>query len=155
MLVLMKRRCWGTWPPRWFNGSRPRSAALRSLCVALASLACSGLIAVAAARPNLPPAAPPPLPETPPPGPSNLPGELPRDEPRVPWRNLSPAQREAIRQLSREQREALLGRPGARPGGGYVPGAHLTPRERRDLRALIREEHERHGGGRAGSGRRP
>jgi hypothetical protein len=36
-----------------------------------------------------------------------------------------------------------------------LPGARLTPRERRELRALIREEHERHGGGRAGPGKRP
>ncbi|HXY21605.1 MAG TPA: hypothetical protein VEI29_02900 [Burkholderiaceae bacterium] len=82
-------------------------------------------------------------------------GELPqRDFPRSGWRNLSPAQREAIRRLSREERETLLKRGGPRQGGAPPPGARLSPQERRQLREQIREEHERRGGG-FGRGRRP
>jgi hypothetical protein len=70
------------------------------------------------------------------------------------WRSLSPAQREAIRRLSQEQRQALANRPGPRQGGVVPPGGRLTPEERRQLRAQIREDHERHGG-RASAGHRP
>lgn len=82
-------------------------------------------------------------------------GEGPqRDFPRSGWRNLSPAQREAIRRLSREEREALLQRGGTRQGGAPPPGMRLSPQERRQLREQIREEHERRGAG-FGRGRRP
>jgi len=83
---------------------------------------------------GLPP--PPPLP--PPPMPAG-PGAA-RD-PHGNWRTLSPEQRDAIRRLSQEQREALIkGRPGV---AGAGPAPRLSPEERRQLRAQIREEHER------------
>jgi len=89
-------------------------------------------------------------------GPSEAPGgsgrEPQRDFPRGYWRNLSPDQREAIRRLSQEEREALANRSAARQGGALPPGARLSPKERRQLRDQIREEHERRGGRR---GRRP
>ncbi len=89
-----------------------------------------GLAVSAAAQPGLP--SPPPLPA---PG-----AEAPR-EPGRNWRNLSPEQREAIRRLSRERRDAQA----ARSGGAGAPG-RLSPEERRQLRAQIREEHERRSG---------
>ena len=70
------------------------------------------------------------------------------------WRNLSPEQREAIRRLSREEREALSNRGAGRRGGAPPPGMRLSPQERRQLRDQIREEHERRGAG-GGWGRRP
>jgi len=81
-------------------------------------------------------------------------GDPQRDSARGNSRSLSPAQREAIRRLSQEQREALAGRPPGRPEGGPAPGMRLSPQERRQLREQIREEHERHGGF-FGRGRRP
>ena len=76
----------------------------------------------------------------------------PREPPRSNWRNLSPAQRDAIRRLSQEEREALIHRGRGRQGGAVGPGSRLSPQERRHLRDQIREEHERRGGG---WGRRP
>ena len=86
----------------------------------------------------------------------------PRDAPRDPttdarreyWRNLSPEQRDSIRRLSQEQRQALLDRPTGRAGEPPLPAARLSREERRQLRAQIREEHERRGP-RAGGSRRP
>jgi hypothetical protein len=112
--------------------------------VALSGVMAVGLIDAVLARPVVPPA--PPV-EAGGPNAAGEPGPGPRD--------LTPAQRQAIRQLSREQREALGSNPRARPGAPGVPGARLTPLERRQLRAQIREEHERNGKGRFGSGKRP
>ena len=70
------------------------------------------------------------------------------------WRNLTPEQREAIRRLSREQREALINRTDPRRGAAPSPGARLSPQERRQLREQIREAHELRGAG-FGRGRRP
>ncbi len=111
----------------------------RKLRHCLLAALCGGWLASAAAQ--LPP--PPPLP----PAPGGA-----HDLGRGNWRNLPPAQREAIRRLSREEREALANRLAARPGGGGAPG-RLSPEERRQLRAQIREEHERRSG-RIGGGKR-
>ena len=164
MFVWMKRKGSGLARPRapvWLRAGAPRAmcGALRRTLAALACLAGSGVVTLACARPYLP-APPPQLPAAPlaAPGPPNAPNppvEPPRAVPRGFWRNLSPAQRQAIRELSREQREALAGRQGLRPDGANAPGARLTPRERRELRDVIREEHERRGGGRFGPGKRP
>jgi len=134
--------------PRW----RARLRLVAGLLLGTFAMLGAGTARPAWARPAVPAEAPA---AAPPAGPAAVPeGEGPRGGPRGPWRNLSPAQREAIRQLSREQREALAGRPGGRPGAGNAaPGARLTPRERRELRAVIREEHERRGG--RGGGKRP
>ena len=129
---------------------------------ALFGLFCGGLISPGWGQTPLPlpPPAPPVQGAAPlaPPGEEAtepLRGESPqRDFPRSGWRNLSPAQREAIRRLSREEREALLKRGGPRQGGAAPPGMRLSPQERRQLRDQIREEHERRGGG-FGRGRRP
>ena len=75
---------------------------------------------------------------------------LPRDD-HGNWRNLSPAQRDAIRRLSQEQRAALANRRGG--AGGVPPAQRLSPEERRQLRDQIREEHERRSG-RFGGGKR-
>lgn len=114
-----------------------------------------GLAPLAAARPL--PAAPR-LP--PPPGYLADRAEGGRDAAQGRWADLPPAEREAIRRLSQEQREALARRrDGARQG--QPPGERLTPEERRRLRELIREEHERsqeherHSGRMGGGGRRP
>jgi hypothetical protein len=81
----------------------------------------------------------------PPPPPMDFPGPppLPRDAERGGWRNLSPAQRDAIRRLSQEERDALAAGSNARPGGPLPPGARLSAQERRQLREQIRQEHER------------
>jgi len=116
-----------------------KSAHMRRLLAVL----CMGLVASAFGRPALPPApAQPPAPAA----------DLPGGE-RGNWRNLSPAQRDAIRRLSREQREALINRRQGRQGDAAAPAGRLTPEERRQLRAQIREDHERRGG-RFGGGRR-
>jgi len=81
-------------------------------------------------------------------------GLPPQDLGRGGWRNLSPEQREAIRRLSREEREALMNHAAGRQGAAPAPGTRLSPQERRQLREQIREEHERRGGG-FGRGRRP
>ncbi len=116
-----------------------------------------GLSALARASPV--PMLPPPPPPLPPPGfaPPNA-GPLGAVPPRGYWRYLSPAEREAIRRLSQEQRQALVNplAPRAPPllPGVPPPGGRLSPEERRQLRDQIREEHERRGG-RFGSGKRP
>lgn len=128
--------------------------ALRLLMAALVSWMASGLFAVALARPNVPgppaevPAAPPAAAPAAPPGGAAPRAQTPPAEARGNWRNLTPAQREAMRQQLREQHEALAGRPGARPAPGAPgtpapPGGRMSPQERRELRAVIREEHER------------
>jgi hypothetical protein len=114
----------------------------------------AGLVPLAGARP-LPaaPALPPP-----PPGFAADREEASREGPGGRLGGLPPAEREAIRRLSQEQRDELARREGARRG--QAPGSRLTPEERRRLRELIREEHERREererhSGRTGSGRRP
>ncbi len=128
---------------------------------ALFGLFCAGLLGPGWGQTPLPPVPPPPMQGATPLAPAGEEApEAPRadspqrDFPRSGWRNLSPAQREAIRRLSREEREALLKRGGPRQGGGAPPGMRLSPQERRQLREQIREEHERRGGG-FGRGRRP
>lgn len=115
----------------------PRRAAFAFVRGALAWMALvlgAALVAPALARPEVPPA---PAPD------ADGPARRPPGGPRGAWRDLTPEQRESIRQLSREQREALAARGGPRPGGPGGAGARLTPKERRELRAVIREEHER------------
>lgn len=131
---------------------------LASALAALLSVVCAGQIGSAWARAPLPLT----LAQNAPPAPGVEPaeglgaagGEAPRDFPRSGWRGLSPAQREAIRRLSQEEREALINRGRGRLGGAAPSGARLSPQERRHLREQIREEHERRGGG-FGRGRRP
>jgi hypothetical protein len=101
----------------------------------------------------------PPPPALPPPPPAGLRQPVDREERGVQadvqqrnWRNLTPAQREAIRRLSQEQREALANRPAA--GADRLPGARMSPAERRQLREQIRAEHERRREA-YGPGRRP
>jgi hypothetical protein len=121
-----------------------RSAFLRLL----SGLVCLGMPLLVLARPSLPP--PPP----PPPPPAGAQDGRPEGALGNP-RNLSPEQRDAIRRLSQEEREAMANRQAQRQQGR--PGANgprLSPEERRHLRQQIREEHERRGG-RFGSGKRP
>jgi hypothetical protein len=117
-----------------------------SLCVFGALLAAAG---VAPARAQVPPAPQEQDREVP----REAPREIPREGRQGYWRNLTPAQRDAIRRLSQEQRDALGRRPGLRPGAGVPPGSRLSAEERRQLRDQIREDHERRIG-RLG-GRRP
>jgi len=134
---------------------------LGSALAALCGVLFSGLITSAWGRAGLPP---PPAAENSaepqrqidraPEAPRSLRGAPPRDVPRGNWRNLSPEQRDAIRRLSQEEREALANHPPGRPGAGPPPGARLSPQERRQLREQIREEHERRGGF-FGRGKRP
>jgi len=131
---------------------------LASALVALLGLVCTGQTSSVWAQAPLPfilaQGAPPAPGGEAPQGPGPARGDLQRDVPRNGWRSLSPAQREAIRRLSQEEREALINRGGGRLGGAAPPGARLSPQERRQLREQIREEHERRGGG-FGRGRRP
>jgi hypothetical protein len=122
----------------------------------LAALLNGGLIAASLAQARLPP--PPPLP---PPSPAYLsPGSAESlrdgylDSPRASWRNISPEQRDAIRRLSEEERQALVSRGGNRNGEAVQPGGRLSIDERRQLREQIRAEHE-HRGPRSGGGMRP
>lgn len=118
---------------------------------------CGGLVATTSAQTALPP--PPPLPP-PPYGAQAQPGagQGPRDPyaegRRGNWRNLSPEQREAIRRLSQEERQALANRNRNRNDEAPAPGGRLSIEERRQLREQIREEHERRGL-RAGGPKRP
>ncbi len=124
--------------PRW----RGRLRLLAGSLLGVVAFLGAGAWRPAVARPGVPngaAGAPAAAPE--------IPAEPGGEAPRGPWRDLSPAQRQAIRQLSREQREALAARPGGRHGGAAPPGARLSARERRELRDVIREEHERHGQG--------
>jgi len=94
--------------------------------------------------------------ETVSPGSAEAPRRVERDSPqdngRGRWRNLTRAQRDAIRRLSQEERDALARGTNPRQGGA-APGARLSPEERQQLRDQIREEHERHGA-RHGAGKR-
>jgi len=70
-----------------------------------------------------------------------------REAPRGNGRNLSPAQRDAIRRLSHEERDALARPRGPAgvapmPAPATAPASRLSADERRQLRAQIREEHE-------------
>jgi len=132
-----------------------------SVLAALCGVLLSGLISSAWGRAALPP--PPGLEGASEPpreadrgseAPRSLRGDPQRDFPRGTWRNLSPAQREAIRRLSQEERDALATRPPGRQGPGSLPGMRLSPQERRQLREQIREEHERRGAI-FGRGKRP
>jgi len=128
---------------------------LRSL-VLLPAL-CGGLLATTAAQTALPP--PPPLPPPAYGPPSSAGAAEGQREPgaegrRGNWRNLSPEQREAIRRLSQEERQALANRNRSRNGEAPAPGGRLSVEERRQLRAQIREEHERRGL-RGGGAKRP
>lgn len=128
---------------------------LLSAVTAFCALLCSGLITAAWGRAGVPPLPPAPeSPSEPQRDADRLPEAPQRDFPRGNWRNLSPAQREAIRRLSQEERQALGTRPPGRPGANAPPGTRLSPRERRQLRDQIREEHERRFGG-FGRGKRP
>jgi hypothetical protein len=115
-----------------------------------------GLLASAWGRPGLPP--PPPLPPPAPaiaaPGAGDVPREGYAEGRRGNWRNLSPEQRDAIRRLSQEERQALINRAQNRAGEAPAPPGRLSREERRQLRAQIREEHERRGL-RPGGGKRP
>jgi hypothetical protein len=119
-----------------------------SLLVAL----CGGLLATAWGRPALPPPPPPPGAAVAAPGAGDAPGT--GDTRRGPWRNLSPEQRDAIRRLSQEERQALINRAQNRSGESPLPGTRMSREERRQLRAQIREEHERRSL-RPGGGKRP
>jgi hypothetical protein len=135
---------------------------LRPLTVVAAL--CGGLLASSWATAVLPPPPPPP-PAYAAPGSVDMPRDArdSRDDAsreaypevrRGNWRNLSPEQRDAIRRLSQEERQALIHRAPNRPGEAPVPAARLSREERLQLRAQIREEHERRGP-RAGGGKRP
>jgi hypothetical protein len=86
-------------------------------------------------------------------GAAAAPRDLSAEGRRNAWRNLSPADRAAIRNLLQEQRNALGKRPSAHSGRASPPGARLSPEERKRLNEQIREDRERRGG-RFG-GRRP
>jgi len=111
-----------------------------------------GMLAATAAQTIPPPPPPPPAYVAP----GN--GEAPRDgypdSRRGNWRNLSPEQRDAIRRLSQEERQAMAGRARGPNGEGAPQGGRLSIEERRQLREQIREEHERRGL-RAGGAKRP
>lgn len=131
----------------FFVAARALLRAVRAcalLCLLCGAVSAT-LVAAAWGRPSSP-EAPPPQGEPQ--------GQFPREAQRGDWRNLSPAQREAIRRLSQEEREALVGRPYRRQGAGPLAGTRLSPEERRQLRQQIREEHERRTG-RSGLGKRP
>ncbi len=124
---------------------------LLPLCTLAAGLY-GGLLAVAAAQ-ALPP--PPPLPPAyVAPGSPQYSRDGNPDNRRGTWRNLPPEQREAIRRLSEQERQALASRGTNRSGEAAPPGGRLSLEERRQLRAQIREEHERRGP-RSGGGKRP
>jgi hypothetical protein len=114
--------------------------------LALFAVLCAGLSAAARGQPGVPlPPAPPVLP---------APHEPSADARREYWRSLTPEQRESIRRLSQEQRQALINRAPVRPGEAPAPAGRLSLEERRQLRAQIREEHERRGP-RMGGAKRP
>jgi hypothetical protein len=116
--------------------------------IGLLAVLYGGLVASAWSDPALPPPPPPP-----PAAPAAAPGAG-ADAPRGTWRNLSPEQRDAIRRLSQEERQALINRAQNRGGDPPAPAGRLSREERRQLRAQIREEHERRGL-RPGGGKRP
>ncbi len=126
---------------------------LRSL-IMLPAL-CGGLLATSLARTPLPPPPPPAyIPPSPPAGAAEAPRDRFPEGGRGNWRNLSPEQRDAIRRLSQEERQALINRNRGRNGEAPAPGGRLSAEERRQLREQIREEHERRGL-RAGGAKRP
>jgi len=112
-----------------------------------------GLLAAAAAQSALPPPPPPP-PAYIAPGAADAPRYGYADNRRGNWRNLSPEQRDAIRRLSQEERQAMAGRARNPNGEGAPQGGRLSIEERRQLREQIREEHERRGL-RSGGAKRP
>jgi hypothetical protein len=130
-----------------FRGLRPLAALVNLTLLALLSLSGGAGLAQAqeegAISPANPPANPPAIspaisPANPPA--ANAPANASPAGPRG-ARALSPADREALRQLGEEQRKAMNGGQGARSPGPALPG--MTPLERRRLREQLREEHER------------
>jgi len=103
------------------------AALIRRRWLGLLVLLCAAFLspAWASARAPLPPPPPPPEFE------------------RGPWRNLAPEQRDAIRRLSQEQRQALERGASAGPSAAPFAGSRLSPEERHRLREQIRQDHER------------